>query len=101
MAHPAVRNLRTAHHLQADAPRFPSLQDTQVNFPPEYSAALKWCLARRYKVAFQMPRDPDLNSLAAQGKNIIRKANTQIPTLGMPRELQRPGDQAYNYRSDT
>jgi hypothetical protein len=81
-------------------PRFPSLQDT-VNFPPEYSAALKWCLARRYKVGFQMPRDPDLNSLAAQGKNIIRKANTQIPTLGMPRELQRPGDQAYNYRSDT
>lgn len=79
--------------------RFASLQNT-VNFPPEYSAALKWCLARRYKVGFQMPRDPDLNSLAAQGKNIIRKANTQIPTLGMPRELIRSGDSAYNYRSD-
>lgn len=81
-------------------PRFPSLQSS-VNFPPEYSAALKWCLARRYRVGFQMPRDPDLNSLAAQGKNIIRKANTQIPTLGMPRELIRSGDSAYNYRSDT
>ena len=72
-----------------------------ITFPPEYEAALEWCLARRLRVAFQMPRDPDLNILAAQGKNIIRKANAQIPTLRMPRELQRPGDQAYNYRSDT
>lgn len=81
-------------------PRFPDLQGT-VNFPPEYSAALKWCLARRYRVGFQMPRDPDLNALAAQGKNIIRKANAQIPTLKMPRELIRSGDTAYNYRSDS
>lgn len=80
--------------------RFPNLQ-ASVMFPPEYGAALKWCLARRYKVGFQMPRDPDLNILAAQGKNIIRKANAQIPTLRMPRELTRNGDVAYNYRSDT
>ncbi len=72
-----------------------------VQFPPEYGAALEWCLARRLRVGFQMPRDPDLNSLAAQGKNIIRKANAQIPTLKTPRELNRPGDWAYNYRSDT
>lgn len=74
--------------------------EAQVTFPPEYNAALKWCLARRFRVGFQMPRDPDLNILAAQGKNIIRKANVQVPTLRYPRELQRPGDQAYNYRSD-
>lgn len=80
--------------------RFPNLQ-AQVMFPPEYGAALKWCLARRFKVGFQMPRDPDLNALAAQGKNIIRKANAQIPTLRMPRELINNGDAAYNYRSDT
>lgn len=75
--------------------------EQSVAFPPEYEAALEWCLARRFKVGFQMPPDPELNSLAAQGKNIIRKANTQVPTLRMPRELQRPGDSAYNYRSDT
>lgn len=80
--------------------RFVNLQ-SQVTFPPEYEAAMEWCLARRFRVAFQLPRDPDLNILAAQGKNIIRKANTQVPTLRMPRELQRAGDQAYNYRSDT
>jgi len=79
---------------------FPNLQSSVI-FPPEYAAALKWCLARRYKVGFQMPRDPDLNSLAAQGKNIIRKANAQIPTLRYPREIVRNGDSAYNYRSDT
>lgn len=80
--------------------RFGSLQET-VMFPPEYEAALEWCLARRYKVGFQLPRDPDLNILAAQGKNIIRKANTQIPTLRYPPELMRNGDGSYNYRSDS
>lgn len=80
--------------------QFPSLQSPMV-FPPEYAAALEWCMARRFRVAFQMPSDPDLNTLAAQGKNIIRKANTQIPTLRMPSELIQNGDMAYNYRSDT
>jgi hypothetical protein len=72
-----------------------------IMLPPQYEAALEWTWARRLRVAFQMPRDPDLNILAAQGKNIIRKGNTQVPTLGYPRELRRPGDSAYNYKSDT
>ena len=80
--------------------QFPNLQSPMI-FPPEYGGALEWCLARRYKVAFQMPEDRQLNILAAQGKNIIRKANAQIPTLRMPRELINNGDAAYNYRSDT
>jgi hypothetical protein len=73
----------------------------QITFPPEYEAALEWCAARRFRVGFQMPDDPPLNSLAAQGKNIIRKANAQVPTLRMPRELSGPGNSSYNYRSDT
>ncbi len=80
--------------------RFGDLKGT-VNFPPEYGAALKWCLARRFKVGFQLPKDPEINALAAQGKNVIRKANAQIRTLSMPGELIRNGDAAYNYRSDT
>jgi hypothetical protein len=79
--------------------QFASLQ-AQIMFPPVYGAALEWCLARRFRAGFQMPGDPEINSLAAQGKNIIRKSNTQIPTLGMPDELIRNGDHAYNYRSD-
>lgn len=74
--------------------------DQTVQFPPEYEAALEWCLARRFAISFQMPVTPGLNDLAAQGKNIIRKANAQIPTLRMPRELDRSGDSSYNYRSD-
>lgn len=80
--------------------RFPNLQ-AAVMFPPEYEAAIEWCLARRLRVGFQLPADPDLNALAAQAKNIIRKANAQVPTLRMPSELTRSGDSAYNYRSDT
>ncbi len=80
--------------------RFVNLNQAII-FPPEFEAALEWCIARRLRVANQMPPDPALNELAAQGKNIIRKANAQIPTLRMPRELDRPGDRAYNYRSDT
>lgn len=75
-----------------------------VVFPPEYEGALEWCLARRFATAFQviLPQElqMQINQLAAQGKNVIRKANTQIPTLRMPHELDRSGDWAYNYRSD-
>lgn len=72
-----------------------------VLFPPEYEACIEWCLARRLREAFQMPASPTLNELAAQGKNIIRKANAQIPTLRMPRELINNSGAGYNYRSDT
>jgi hypothetical protein len=80
--------------------QFASLQ-SQVMFPPEYGAALEWCLARRYKEAFQMPATQTCNQLAAQGKNIIRKANTQVPTLRLPRGVLQNRPYAYNYRSDT
>jgi hypothetical protein len=81
-------------------PFFAQLQQA-VMFPPEYNAAIEWCLARRFRAAFQMPADITINQLAAQGKNIIRKANAQIPTLRMPRELINNGASTYNYRSDT
>lgn len=80
--------------------RFINLEQSIV-FPPQYEAAMEWCLARRLRAAFQLPADMTINELAAQAKNTIRKANVQVPTLRMPRELQRPGDQAYNYRSDS
>lgn len=72
-----------------------------IAFPPEYEAALEWTLARRFRAAFQLPPDMSINQLAAQGKNTIRKANAQIPTLRFPRELLRNGDSSYNYRSDS
>lgn len=80
--------------------RFGALQD-KLNFPPEYAAALKWCLADDYRTAFQLPADPAISKKAARGKSVIRKANAQIRTLSMPSELIRNGNSAYNYRSDT
>jgi hypothetical protein len=80
--------------------QFSSLQQA-LYFPPEYEACIEWNMVRRLKAAFQMPPDPTINELAAQAKEIIRKANFQVPTLKYPRELRRPGDRAYDYRSDT
>jgi hypothetical protein len=80
-------------------PRFASLQD-KINFPPEYEAALNWCLARRFRASYQMPADPTIDSLARDGLNVIRLANQQIGTLQMPRAL-RNRNRAYDYRSDS
>lgn len=79
-------------------PRFASLQQ-QINFPPEYEAALNWCLARRFRVSYQMPADPDITSLARDALNTIRLANQQVGTLVMPRAL-RSRFRAYDYRGD-
>jgi hypothetical protein len=81
-------------------PRFGSLQD-KINFPPEYEAALNWCLARRFRASNQMPADPEITSLARDGLNVIRLANQQIGTLQLPRALRRRGARAYDYRGDT
>lgn len=79
-------------------PRFASLQQP-INFPPEYEAALNWCLARRFRASYQMPADPEITSLARDGLNVIRLANQQVGTLRMPLALRRRG-RAYSYQSD-
>lgn len=79
--------------------QFPSLQ-SPILFPPEYEAALEWCLARRFRASYQMPPDPEINALARDGLNTIRLANVQIPTLSMPATLRRNGGVSYNYKSD-
>lgn len=80
-------------------PRFASLQD-KINFPPEYEAALNWCLARRLRASYQMPADPTIDSLARDGLNTLRLANTAVGVLRMPRAL-RNRNRAYDWRGDT
>lgn len=80
-------------------PRFQSLQQ-KINFPPEYEAAMNWCLARRFRVSYQMPADPEINALARDGLNTIRLANQQIGTLRMPSYLS-GRNRAYDYRGDS
>lgn len=79
-------------------PRFSSLQQP-INFPPEYEAALNWCLARRFRASYQMPADPTIDSLARDGLNTIRLANQAVGVLQMPAALRR--GRAYDYRSDS
>jgi hypothetical protein len=78
--------------------QFASLQE-QIMLPPEYEAALEWCLARRFRASYQLPADPTIDSLARDGLNTIRLANVQVPTLTMPSQL-RERNMSYNYKSD-
>ncbi len=80
-------------------PRFESEQQP-INFPPEYEAALNWCLARRLRESYQMPASPTLESLARDALNTIRLANQQVGTLRMPPALRRR-QRAYDYRGDS
>lgn len=86
--------------LKTVLPRFNSIQQP-VNFPPEYSAALNWALARRLRASYQMSADPTVDSLARDALNTIRLANTAVGVLSMPRELRTNGGRAYDYRGDT
>lgn len=79
-------------------PRFQTLQQ-QINFPPEYEAALNWCGARRLRASYQMPADPTIDSLARDALNSIRLANSAFPTLRMPQGL-RTRTRAYSYQGD-
>lgn len=80
-------------------PRFASLQD-KINFPPEYEAALNWCLARRLRASYQMPADPTVDSLARDALNTLRLANSAVGVLRMPR-LLRNRNRAYDWRGDS
>lgn len=80
-------------------PRFTALQQ-KIMFPPEYEAAMNWCLARRFRASYQMPADPTIDSLARDGLNTIRLGNTAVSKLRLPRFLQRNGGRAYSYQSD-
>ncbi len=80
-------------------PRFSGIQQP-INFPPEYEAALNWCLARRLRVSYQLPADPEINLLARDALNTIRLANQAVGTLRMPAFL-RSRQRAYDYRGDS
>lgn len=79
-------------------PRFASINQP-INLPPEYEIALNWCLARRLRVTYQLPADPNLNSLARDALNTIRLANQAVGVLTLPAFL-RNRNRAYSYQSD-
>lgn len=78
--------------------QFTTLNQT-INLPANYMAAIKWNLAIRLRVSYQMPVDAGLVALAKDSLNLIKNSNTQIPSLTMPRDLVRYAGN-YNPYSD-
>jgi|SRR5579859_3229938 len=55
-----------------------------ISLPEEYYAALYFNLARRLRVSYQLPPDPELNALCTDALNVIRGADLQLARLQMP-----------------
>lgn len=55
-----------------------------IQLPDEYQAALLYNLQVRLRAAYRLPPDPVIIGLAKDALNVIRNANTQIPTRRMP-----------------
>jgi hypothetical protein len=73
-----------------------------LSIPPQYIAAIKFNLAKRFRQAYGkgLRPDPELNALARSSLDIVKQSNLQIPELIMPKVLiiQSSG---YNILSDT
>ena len=78
--------------------RFDDLS-TDFNFPEEYEEALMLNLAVRLVPTYQLPADPELKAQAKSARNMLSKANIEVPTLTMPAGIRRAG--SYNIYSDT
>ena len=88
-------------HITMKAPlaAFGALSDT-VSLPAEYEEALKMNLAIRLRVAYQLPGDAMLVTLAKVALNTIKNTNTQIAKMRMPNGLLGQSGR-YNIYSDT
>ena len=58
--------------------------DTEIVMPEEYEEAIMYNLTLRVCSMYQVEPMPQTVKLAKSGLNIIRKNNTQVPTLSMP-----------------
>jgi hypothetical protein len=73
---------------------------TALSIPPQYIAALKFNLAKRFRQAYGKGLRPDmeLNALARSSLDIVKQSNLQIPELVMPNALIKSS--GYNILSD-
>ena len=62
--------------------------DAVFNMPEYYRSAIHYNLCVRLRSMYQYPPDVMQNRLAKNGRELIRKANLQIPTLKMPAPLR-------------
>lgn len=95
---PAASQFAVHLSLKQTLDQFTSLAQ-DIILPPEYVPALFYNLAGRLRPAYGMGPDPTITALAKDALNVLRGANTQIPTLRMPAQLVGNARQ-YNVYSD-
>lgn len=75
--------------------------DAEFNMPEYYRSAIHYNLCVRLRSMYQYPPDIMQNRLAKNGRELIRKANLQIPTLKMPASLRfGRGNSFYIFNAD-
>lgn len=84
--------------VKAELDNANSLTDTII-LPPEYEQAIYANLMRITRMAYRLPADKEVNTLAAATLETLRTANYQVPSLIMPAAVQGTG--AYNIFTDT
>jgi hypothetical protein len=77
-----------------------STLDAEFNMPPEYEEAIHYNLAIRLCAMYQYPVDPVTAGLAKLSLNVIKIANSQIPTLMMPTALRNNRGGSYIFSVD-
>lgn len=96
---PVCNDQYELHILTQEAlPEIADLPD-EIILPNEYKPALYWNLMVWLRNAYDLPeRALDLKKASA-ALNVLRKSNTQVPSLVMPASLRRP--RSYNVWSDS
>lgn len=96
--YPVPNSAFELHILTMEAlPQF-SVPAAQINLPPEYVAAIRYNLALWLAPSYQLEPMPSLVRLAGSAKRVIKRMNTQIQSMTMPRGLA--SKQKYNIYSD-
>ena len=96
--YPVPNSTFELHILTMEAlPQF-SVPADQINLPPEYVAAIRYNLAIWLAPSYQLEPTPSLTRLASSTKRVIKRMNTQIQSMTIPRGLA--SKQKYNIYSD-
>jgi hypothetical protein len=73
---------------------------TNIVLPPQYTYAMRWCLASECRAEWRLPVSKAIDDKAADGLKTIRSAAVQVPSLALPAGLG--GSQGiYNPFGDT
>jgi hypothetical protein len=88
--HPLPSSIYEIHLVVKSNLGFPLTLDSLLILPSEYEEAIHYNLAVRLGSLYKQPVNPSTVGLAKAALNVIRKANTQVPSMLMPIPLRKP-----------